>query len=299
MPHNYQVSPGWTSASGCRRHGWLPSACQPPTLRPAGCAALAPCFRPWMPSLGIAPKVRVPDVRPLNRSKACTAGHAAGMTPRAEKGRSAVRTLKSLDQSPAEPCRALSSLAEPRHMHDSMHLNAPTSQADVFLVRGSSSYLLARSHARTHAHGSIRTDGPGMTWTCILSLSGWAYVSDLFRKIPPLPALPHSARSSLHQTTLPSALSPLPLRVHTYKHTSAHTSTAIYTLTFLFPLVLSCRVWVRSRSLNPHLSHDPDPDPDPVPVPDLALLTRHRILLLTYSRVSHGPPLSSLCLGAA
>lgn len=90
-------SPAWTSAPGCPRHGWLPvSLCLSASVpRPA--LPLGPCFRPWMPSLGIAPKARVPDVRPLNRSKACTAGHAAGMTPRAEKGRSAVRTLEPLD----------------------------------------------------------------------------------------------------------------------------------------------------------------------------------------------------------
>lgn len=80
-----QVSPEWTSASGGPCHGWSPVS-QPVSLRPAGCAGCAaPCFRPWMPSFGIAPMVRVPDVRPLNWSKACAAQHPAGMTPRAPR----------------------------------------------------------------------------------------------------------------------------------------------------------------------------------------------------------------------
>lgn len=83
--------------------------------------------------------VRVPDVRPLNWCNAALRGRAGSRDDPAcaEKRRSAVRTLKSLGHSP------LLSLAEPRHMHDSMHLNAPTLKPLSSLVRSTSSYTCA------------------------------------------------------------------------------------------------------------------------------------------------------------
>lgn len=152
MPHNYQVSRVdiGTGLSSPRLAARQPL---PVSLRPAACAAPGSLLSTMDALIGHStqsPRSRRSSIEPVEglHGRACSRDDPARRE--GSQCRENLGTIRLPQYSP------LLSLAEPRHMHDSMHLNARASQADVF-PRTGLLLILAHMHTCTHAHMRTRT----------------------------------------------------------------------------------------------------------------------------------------------